>query len=186
MASSKSGFHARSAAFTLNLIRSSLIPQVDDHLCRLRASKATSSSLLSSAAERPSVVEDMFDCLDDLILLPITQQAFAQKQNDKWVEEALDGYLKLLDLCAAAQDVSSQTKSIKNKQTCKDLDTVAILTLLKEVEAATVSVFESLLSYIGMTKVQSRLSDLSLVSKLMQGNQDEETNTNEFEKVDAA
>ena len=52
----------------------------------------------------------MYDCVDDLILLPNTQQSFAQKQNDKWVEEVIDGYLHLLDLCAAAKDVSSQTK----------------------------------------------------------------------------
>ncbi|PSS21801.1 Receptor-type tyrosine-protein like [Actinidia chinensis var. chinensis] len=229
MVSSKSSFHARSVSFPSQ--PHPLISQVDEHLCRLQTSEATSSSSLSSIAERLSVVEDMYDCVDDLILLPNTQQAFAQKQNEKWVEEVVDGYLHLLDLCAAAKDTSSQTKqdvqdllsslrrrrdgselggyltsrkkakkviqkslknlkSIKSKHMHKDLDTEAIFTLLKGVEAVTVSVFESLLSYIGLTKVPSRPSGFSLVSKLMQGKkvepQDEEANSNEFEKVDAA
>ncbi|GFY89768.1 hypothetical protein Acr_06g0017080 [Actinidia rufa] len=226
---SKSGFHARSVSFPSQ--PHPLIPKVDEHLCRLRASEATSFSSLSSVAERLSFIEDMYNCVDDLILLPNTQQAFAQKQNEKWVEEVVDGYLHLLDLCAEAKDVSSQTKqdvqellsllrrrrdanelggyltsrkkakkviqkslknlkSLKSKNMHKDLDTEAILTLLKEVEEATVFVFESLLSYIGGAKAQSRLSGFCLVSKLMQGKkvepQDEEKNSNEFEKVDAA
>ncbi|GFY94514.1 hypothetical protein Acr_09g0009600 [Actinidia rufa] len=173
MVSSKSSFHARSVSFPSQPHQ--LISQVDDHLCRLRTSEATSSSSLSSIAERLSV-------------------------NEKWVEEVVDGYLHLLDLCAAAKDVSSQTKqdvqdllsslrrrrdgselggyltsrkkakkviqkslknlkSIKSKHMHKDLDTEAIFTLLKEVEVATGKKVEP---------------------------QDEETNTNEFEKVDAA
>ncbi|KAL7207067.1 hypothetical protein ACSBR2_019710 [Camellia fascicularis] len=59
--------------------------------------------------------------------------------------------------------------------------------MLKEVEAATFAVFQSLLSYVG---VQSRQIGWSFVSKLIQhksvSRQDEETNGNEFEKVDGA
>ncbi|CAL5377975.1 unnamed protein product [Camellia sinensis] len=89
------------------------------------------------------------------------------------------------------QNSLKDLKSIKNKSTLlpndKDNETVVIFSMLKKVEAATLAVFESLLSYVG---VQSRQSGWSLVSKLIQHKsvscQDEETNVNEFEKVDGA
>ncbi|CAL5341358.1 unnamed protein product [Camellia sinensis] len=211
---SKLIYHARSVSLPSR--PHPLIPQVNEHL--------------SSVGNKLSSLKDMYNCLDDLLLLPRTQKVFAQLCHEKWVEEALDGYLRLLDVCAAAKDVSSQTKqdvqgllsvlrrrretnyfsgylasrmkakkaiqkslkdlkSIKSKNTGlasdKDCKTLEIVVLLNEVEAATVGVFESLLSYVAGTKMQSRLGGFSLVSKLMhRKGVDEETNTNEFEKFD--
>ncbi|KAH7835699.1 hypothetical protein Vadar_028915 [Vaccinium darrowii] len=216
---SKSSYHTRSVSLPSR--PHPLIPQADEHLCRLRASGATSSSL-SSVAERLRVLEGLYECLDDSLAFPHTQQVFSQQRHEKWVEEALDGYLRLLDICAIAKDISSQTKqdlqgllstlrrrrdgnelggylnsrkkvtkeiqkssknikSIKSKKITFDLlkkhNTVAIATLLKEVEAATIVVFESLFSYMSGTKVKSRLSGFSLVLSKFK---DEETTTNEF------
>ncbi|XP_052193859.1 uncharacterized protein LOC127802193 [Diospyros lotus] len=200
-----------------------LIPQVDEHLCRIKASEAASSSI----EERLSILQDMYSCLDDLLLLPNTQEALAKRCHEKWVEEVLDGYLSLLDVCATAKDVSSQSKqgvqdllsiirrrrdpnelgvyltsrkkvkkliqkslmglkNIKRRHTILASDKGnEICTMLNDVEAATYAVMESLLSYVVGAKAQSRFS---LVSKLLHSKtvdvQDDETRTNEFEKVD--
>ncbi|KAI8533239.1 hypothetical protein RHMOL_Rhmol11G0282200 [Rhododendron molle] len=104
---SKSGYHSHSVSLPCR--PHPLIPQVDEYLCRLKASEATSSSL-SLQAQRLSVREELYERLDDSLVLPNTQQVFSRQCHEKWVKEVLDGYLRLLDLCATAKDLSSQTK----------------------------------------------------------------------------
>ncbi|KAH7851189.1 hypothetical protein Vadar_008386 [Vaccinium darrowii] len=211
---SKSNYHARSVSLPSRL--HPLIPHVDESL-------------------RLSGLQNMFDRLDDLLLLPHTQQAFAQQRHEIWVEEVLEKYLGLLDICSAAKDVSIQTKqdvqsllsvfrrrrdtndfsayltsrkkakkviqkslkdlkSIKSKSTKiafdKNHEIFEIVSLLNEVEAATIMVFESLLSYIAGSKMESRGSVFSLVSKLTNrkkvSSKEEETNTNPFQEIDAS
>ncbi|XP_059647409.1 uncharacterized protein LOC132293798 [Cornus florida] len=225
---SKTRFHARSVSLPSR--SHPLIHQFDEHLCRVKASEATSIS------NRLSGLEELYDCVDDLLLLPHTQQVFAQERNQKWVDEALAGHLRLLDVCAIAKDIFSQTKQdvqqllsilrrrrdgndfgeylssqkkvkkviqkslkdlkkIRNNESLlawgKEHQTVAIVSMLTEVEVVTLAAFESLLSYIGGggSKVQSRPSGWSLVSKLMHqksGSQQDETDMNEFDKVATA
>ncbi|XP_058216642.1 uncharacterized protein LOC131327497 [Rhododendron vialii] len=208
---SKSTYHTRCVSLPSRL--HPVIPQVNEHL-------------------RLSGLENMYDHLDDLLLLPHAQQSFAQQRNEKWVEVVLEKYLRLLDVCAIAKDISSQTKqdlqgllsilrrrrdtndfsgylnSRKNakkviRKSLKDLNCIKsnhtsvalgksreILDSLNEVEAATVAVFESLLSYISGTEAESSLSGFSLVSRFMHqksvASKDEETSTNVFKKFDAA
>ncbi|XP_052193861.1 uncharacterized protein LOC127802194 [Diospyros lotus] len=222
----KSHRHARSVSLPSR--SHPLIPLVDEHLCRIKASEAASSPV----GERLSILLDMYSCLDDLLLLPHTQEALAKQNREKWVEVVLDGYLNLLDVCGTAKDVSSQAKQdaqdllsiIRRKRDANELggysasrkrvkkliqkslrdlknirskhtilasdkyhETMAICALLNDVEAATLAVMESLLSYMAGAKAQSRFS---LVSKLLHSKtveaQDEETGTNEFDKVDIA
>ncbi|KAE8667552.1 putative Eukaryotic translation initiation factor 3 subunit A [Hibiscus syriacus] len=45
-----------------------------------------------------------------LLQLSLSQQALAQEQKRKWVEQLLDGSLMLLDVCGTAKDAMSQTK----------------------------------------------------------------------------
>ncbi|XP_059649964.1 uncharacterized protein LOC132295683 [Cornus florida] len=225
---SKTGFHARSVSLPSR--SHPLIPQFEEHLCRVKASEAASIS------NRPSGLEQLYDCVDELLLLPHTQQVFAQQRHEKWVDEALDRYVRLLDVCAIAKDVFSQAKqdvqellsilrrrrdtndfgdylssrkkakkviqkclknlkgAFRNNESIISLDndheTMAIVSMLSQVEAVTLNVCESMLSYTAGTKVQSRPSRWSLVSKLMHkknaSGQDEETDMNEFDNVDAA
>ncbi|PSS12137.1 Peripherin like [Actinidia chinensis var. chinensis] len=225
---SKSFHHARS--ISLPYRPHPLVLLFDEHLRSLSNSEATSSSIGKSL----SGLENMYDGLDDLLLLPHAQQALAQKHHEKLMEEVLDGYVRLLDVCATAKDVSSQAKQdvqnllsalrrrrntndfagyiasrkkakkmirnalkdlkcIKSKHVLdfeKEHENLEIISYLNEVEAATFGVFESLLSHIAATKVQSRPVAFSLVSKLMNrksiSSKDEETNASDFEKFDAA
>ncbi|KAI8553921.1 hypothetical protein RHMOL_Rhmol05G0054100 [Rhododendron molle] len=106
-------YHARSVSLPSR--SHPLIPQFSEHLCRLSASEATSSSL-PSISNRLSGLEKLYDCVDDLLLLPQTQQRLARESNEKRIGEALDGYLRLLDACAATKDVFSQTKEDVKEQ----------------------------------------------------------------------
>ncbi|KAG8364443.1 hypothetical protein BUALT_Bualt19G0129400 [Buddleja alternifolia] len=68
----------------------------------------------------------------------------------------------------------------------KDKQTLALVYMLKEAESVTISMFESLLSFVTTTKVQSRQSGWSLVSKIMRTKKASyERDLNEFEKMDA-
>ncbi|CAL9022926.1 unnamed protein product [Prunus brigantina] len=215
-----------------------IIEEVDELLCRLRSSEATSTSS-SSICNKLSGLQDLHDSIDRFLQLPLTQQALAQEQNEKWTNELLDGSLRLLDVCGTAKDVLLQTKECvqdlqsimrrrrggetgaltsevrkyltsrkmvkktiqkamknlkgtENRSTFsslnKDSETISIVSELRDVEAVTLAVFESLLSFISCPKSQPN-SSWSLVSKMMQSKQvacEEETEVNEFAEVDAS
>ncbi|CAA0828708.1 Arabidopsis protein of unknown function (DUF241 [Striga hermonthica] len=70
----------------------------------------SSSSSLSSIAKKLHNLESLYDCVDNLLLLPHTNQIFTRQRHEKWVEQILDGYLGLVDACATAKDFISQSK----------------------------------------------------------------------------
>ncbi|KAF3548291.1 hypothetical protein DY000_02005451 [Brassica cretica] len=91
-------FHVRSNSFP-----SRSHPQaahVREQLARLRSSEEgeTSTSSSSSICQRIDNIQELHESLDKLICLPVTQQALAQEQNKKTVEQLLDGSLRILDL----------------------------------------------------------------------------------------
>ncbi|CAL8121893.1 unnamed protein product [Prunus armeniaca] len=175
--------------------------------------------------------------IQELLQLPLTQQALAKEQNEKWTNELLDGSLRLLDGCSSAKDAILQTKecvqdlqsiirrtrggesgaltsevgkyltsrkmvkkiiqkAMKNLKGInrstfsspnQDNESIAIVNKFREVEAVTLAVFESLLSFISGPKSQP--SSWSLVSKMMHSKKvacEEETEANEFAQGDAA
>lgn len=87
-------------------------------------------------------------------------------------------------------------RSIRNRQTAliavKDInETISVSSMLKEVESISLTVLESLLSYVvNSSKMQSRQTGWCLVSKMLNSslsNQDDEgSNANEFGKLDSA
>ncbi|KAF8377725.1 hypothetical protein HHK36_031109 [Tetracentron sinense] len=210
---------------------------VKDQLERLGSSEAISPS---SICNNLGVLNDLYECVDGLLQLPLTQQAFLREHNEKWVDEVLDGSLRLLDVCGTTRDVFSQMKecvqdlesSLRRRKggefglaneigaylisrrkankvirKClgdlkrvdkytfstpmdKDSDLVAMVSMLREVEAITLSIFESLLSFVYGPKARSKQTGWSLVSKLMQTKrvacEVEEANINEVQKVDVA
>ncbi|XWS40262.1 hypothetical protein CRYUN_Cryun18bG0125500 [Craigia yunnanensis] len=238
--------HTRSNSFPLPARPNPLVSQIDEHFNRLRASDATSTSSSSSSLSSSSIshklngLQDLYDCVDKLLQLPFSQQALAQEQHKDWVNEFLDGYLRLLELCSTAKDIVLQTKEsakeirsvlrrrrngelelvsevrkyftsrkvvqksihkelrnlkgLKTKRvfaSSDDHEIKALVSLLKEVEAVTSSMFEYLLSLISGSKEQSKPGSWLLVSKLLNHKriaceQAGRRDINEFEKVDAA
>ncbi|KAK9286077.1 hypothetical protein L1049_014457 [Liquidambar formosana] len=228
---SKTCYHARSVSLPSR--PHPLVPQFDEHLCRLRASESSPSSSSSSIGHKLSDLNDLHDCVDELLLLPLTRQALDQERHKKWVDELLDGSLRLLDVCSTAKDALVQMrntrmnfnqscaedevmkldlqrrkkvkaaihkalknlKGIENKQSFSSLnedhETVSMVSMLREVETVTLTALETLLSLIAGQKVRSKPSSWSLVSKVMMHSKrvtcgEEETDVNEFDKVEAA
>ncbi|KAL5562398.1 hypothetical protein UlMin_032145 [Ulmus minor] len=85
-----------------------LIPEFEEQLCRLRSSEAASSSTLGC---KLSGLEDLHDCVEKLLLLPLNQQALSREQSKKCIDELLDRSLRLLDVCNIAKDALLQTKA---------------------------------------------------------------------------
>lgn len=56
----------------------------------------------------------MHNCVDNLLLVPLSQQILAQHRNEKWVDELLDGSLKLLDVCSTAKDPLLRTRELSH------------------------------------------------------------------------
>ncbi|EOX97494.1 hypothetical protein SCA6_006043 [Theobroma cacao] len=188
--------------------------QIDENLNRLRASQSASTS--SSIGQNLNGLQDLHEYVDMLLQLPLTQQALAQEQQRKWVEELFDGSIMLLDVCSTAKDALLQTKectqelqsilrrrrgveglgdevrkyltsrkavkkaickALKNlkhmenklssSSSIKDAENGAVISILREVQAVTISMLESLLLFISGPEAGSKLSRWSLVSRLM-------------------
>lgn len=73
---------------------------------RLRSSKATSTSNY----HKLSGLKDLYECIDDLLQLSVTQRTLSNGQCGKSVDEVLDGSLRLLDVCVITRDIFSQMK----------------------------------------------------------------------------
>ena len=67
----------------------------------------TSSSLLS---HKLSGLQDLHNYVEKLVQLPLTQEALIHERQEKWVDELLEGSLRLLDTCTATKDALLHTK----------------------------------------------------------------------------
>ncbi|KAL3722799.1 hypothetical protein ACJRO7_035066 [Eucalyptus globulus] len=108
-ANPKSHFHARSVSLPSK--PNPLISQAEDYLRRIRSSEAATTSSFSSVSVMIHGLADFYDSVDDLLLLPHTQQAFVQEGRN----EVLERSLSLLDICSTGKDVVAQTKETVQK-----------------------------------------------------------------------
>ncbi|XP_002523628.2 uncharacterized protein LOC8289474 [Ricinus communis] len=81
-----------------------LISGIEEQLHKLKTSE---SSLIGY---KLSGLKDLYDCIDDLLQLPLTQQTLSHEKQSQCAEEALDGSLRLLDMCASTRGFFSQMK----------------------------------------------------------------------------
>lgn len=95
--------HARSHSFP-SASKPAII-QVDESLL----SESTPPSF-SSVSIRIKGLENLYEGIDDLLLLPHIQRIITQECARKCVDEILEGYIMLLDACAAAKDLVSLAK----------------------------------------------------------------------------
>ncbi|XP_057771036.1 uncharacterized protein LOC130990817 [Salvia miltiorrhiza] len=185
------------------------VSHFDESLSRLRSSEAACSSL-STFNATINGLRNLYESIDDLLLLPHIQQIVS--------EECVDDYINLLDACSSVKDLISLAKqnlrellsAIRRKdvqginaylasrkklkkmiQKClKKLRRSSVsatsenASMLKDAESVAISLLESLLSYTLGVKMQETKSSWSSVSKLMQSKKvsDDE---NEFNKVDS-
>ncbi|GMI68557.1 hypothetical protein like AT2G17080 [Hibiscus trionum] len=91
-------------------------------------------------------------------------------------------------ICKALKNLKHMENKLSSSSFSNDDDTVAVISTLKQVEAATISALESLLSFISGAEAGSKSSRWSLVSKLMHQKKvmcEEEQKTNEIENAEA-
>ncbi|XVE67262.1 hypothetical protein DITRI_Ditri08aG0146300 [Diplodiscus trichospermus] len=200
-------YHARSNSFPSR--SHPLTSEVDEHLTRLASSESASTS--SSLNHKLSSLQDLHDCIDKLLQLPLTQQILAQEKQREYVDELLNGSVRLLDFVCHCQGRSIAIKgkhtrtSInlapkaslegpakfgdkENKRSTVDNDTGAMVSLLMEVQAVTLSVLESLLSFSLGSDKESKMSRWSKVSKLFHTKRvgsEGEQQTNEMANAEA-
>lgn len=65
---------------------------------------------LSSMNNRVKNLNKLYSNTGDLLMLPHIQQIIVQERKEKRVDDVLDGYITLLDACAMAKDLISNTK----------------------------------------------------------------------------
>ncbi|KAF8406686.1 hypothetical protein HHK36_008777 [Tetracentron sinense] len=95
-------YHVRSISLPSRLHPSTL--RIEEELNKLRTSEISSAK-----AETIKIglagIEKLYNCVDDLIHLPLTQQALVHHKHERLVEEVLDGSVSLLDVCGTARDI---------------------------------------------------------------------------------
>lgn len=97
--------------------------RVEEGLNRLKTWAA--SALLVQAASPTAellcvglqALEEMYDCVEELLRLPHTQLALARQQHENWAGEELDTSVRLLDICGTTRDsVLSMKEQAQNLQ----------------------------------------------------------------------
>ncbi|KAK4258619.1 hypothetical protein QN277_005050 [Acacia crassicarpa] len=101
-----SSIHARSNSLPSRPYPAVL--QCNEHLDKLRACCETSSSSL--LVHNLEGLRDLHNCVENLIQLPLIQQALLQECEDNLFDALLDGSLRLIDTCSAAKDSLLHTK----------------------------------------------------------------------------
>ncbi|KAL8059351.1 hypothetical protein ABFX02_03G081200 [Erythranthe guttata] len=94
-------YHSRSNSFPSQ--SHPAIESVEDHLCRFRADDSETNSVCSKLAS----LRNLHECINDLIQMPSIQQTLS---HGNWINELLEGSLKLVDLCALSREIVSLTK----------------------------------------------------------------------------
>ena len=94
-------YHTRSLSFPSK--SHPVADQVEEQLCRVRSSQAASTSSLTN---KLTDLNDLYKCVEEFLQLPVNQKT----QSGSWVDEVLDGSLRLLDICSTSRDVLVQSK----------------------------------------------------------------------------
>ncbi|KAL8103002.1 hypothetical protein AgCh_027510 [Apium graveolens] len=86
------------------------VVEIDEELRKLKSRDVSSSCTASTVSSDLLILEGLYKCIADLLNLPLTQQALSNHQQEKWVDELLDGSVRLLDICGTTRDFMSQIK----------------------------------------------------------------------------
>ncbi|KAL8059359.1 hypothetical protein ABFX02_03G081900 [Erythranthe guttata] len=93
-------FHSRSNSFPSQ--SHPVIESVEDHLCRLRADSESTSVCANLAS-----LKNLHESINDLFQMTSIQQTLSQ---GNWINELLEGSIKLVDLCALSREIVCLTK----------------------------------------------------------------------------
>ncbi|KAL9672988.1 hypothetical protein QQ045_029241 [Rhodiola kirilowii] len=164
---SRTRFHGRSVS--LPSIPHPTVPEYDEILCRLKSSGSACSSS-SSFRNHLDGLHDLHDCLDSLLLLPETKQILAKECHGKWVDEILDGSLRLLDFLGTAKDSLLMTKEcvqeLQSSLRRKGSDAKEARKFLASRQAVKKSIQKALKNFKGLQTTNKEQDSLFMVSVL--------------------
>ncbi|KAM7524008.1 hypothetical protein LguiA_013910 [Lonicera macranthoides] len=85
--------------------------RIDEELKKLDACESSSTLPTAGTVSNGLIgLENLYKCVDELLNLPSTQQVISQYKLEKWVDELMDGSVRLLDTCGNTKDLVSQMK----------------------------------------------------------------------------
>nr|XP_009777649.1 PREDICTED: uncharacterized protein LOC104227172 [Nicotiana sylvestris] len=101
-----------------NLVRSTSLPTIthpliasaEEQLQRLKSSEGTSSSSHSTICQKLDGLRKLYECVDDVLHLPLSQQVLSYEKHVKLMEQVSNSSLKVLDTCSITKDAFSQMK----------------------------------------------------------------------------
>ncbi|XP_016706538.1 uncharacterized protein [Gossypium hirsutum] len=184
----------RSNSFPRSSRQHPLAIEVNEHLNRLRASEEASTSS-SSISHKQNGFQDLYDCTPrpfstakDIVLQ--TKESASELQSTLCQSKISEAEIvSEVRKYMSSRKVAKKTihKSLGNLKVIQRKNTVSLsetISILKEIEAVTCSMFEDLLSLISGPKPGSWLSILKLLHQRRIACEDAGRNMNEFKKVD--
>ncbi|CAN4094064.1 unnamed protein product [Withania somnifera] len=87
-----------------------LIISAEEQLQRLKSSEGTSTSCNLKICQKLDGLRKLYECVDDVLKLPISRQVLSNENNAKLLEQVSDVSLNVLDTCSVIKDAFSQTK----------------------------------------------------------------------------
>ncbi|KAI5438642.1 hypothetical protein KIW84_024393 [Lathyrus oleraceus] len=204
---------------TKNHVRSNSFPsqshpnsaRIEQDLSKIKTWETTSTSTSDSSTVGLSLLEDLYTSLEDFLNMASTQKVISQHQGENFVEELLDGSVKILDICGITRDIMLDIKenvealhsslrrrkgdsSIESSMESKfgastllnqDQEVVYVIRVLREVIVMNMSIFQSILSFLASKSKETKWSKMV---KLMHKRtiSCEEESLNELQCVDAS
>ncbi|CAK8540039.1 unnamed protein product [Lathyrus sativus] len=103
---------------TKNHVRSNSFPsqshpnstRIEQELSEIKTWETTSTSTSDSITTGLSLLEDLYTSLEGFLNMASTQKAISQHQGENFVEELLDGSVKILDICGITRDTMLDIK----------------------------------------------------------------------------
>ncbi|XP_027347789.1 uncharacterized protein LOC113859172 [Abrus precatorius] len=91
--------------------------RIEEELSKFISWEASLISKVETICFGLSGLANLYKCIEDLLKLPLTQQALGQHQNEKWVNELLDCPVRFLDPLAKTRDsILSMKGSVEELQ----------------------------------------------------------------------
>ncbi|KAE8667551.1 putative Eukaryotic translation initiation factor 3 subunit A [Hibiscus syriacus] len=187
-------FHARSNSLPSR--QHSIASQIDEDLNQLRASDQSATT--SSIGHQLNYLQDLYDSVDMLLQLPLSTISSSRAAKEMGIANEVRKYLTSRKavrkaICKGVEGIVNENlKHMENKLSSSsfsyDDETIAVINNLKQVKTVTISVLESMLSFISGPEAESKSSRWSLVSKCMHQKRvacKEEQKPNEIAKAES-
>ncbi|KAF9682128.1 hypothetical protein SADUNF_Sadunf05G0076000 [Salix dunnii] len=93
------------------------LAKLEEKLIKISSWQVPTPLKAETVLGRLSSLGEIYKCIEDLLNLPVTQQALLQHQNEKLVDDMLDGLMRYLDICGKTRDAALLMKeSIRELQ----------------------------------------------------------------------